>query len=158
MQTDCLVSQLPFIDITDAALDSWKHDRLADLETSLTETLTNSQNQNHHVLANRALVRARLRQWDLAIEDAENVSPRLPSPALTFILICCKSIKIHPSLNGYIAQGLALIGAGKKAEGCGVYDLAFRHHHTMDVDLILLIKVCILRAVELGYLPATYLT
>ena len=30
-----------------------------------------------------------------------------------------------------------------------MYDLAFRHYHTIDVDLILLLKVCILHAVEL---------
>ena len=79
------------------------------------------------------------------------------SHTLMFILYYYKSIKIHPSFNGYIAQSLALIGGGKKAEGCRVYDLAFRHYH-LDVDLILLIKVCILRAVELGFLSTTYLT
>ena len=80
---------------------------------------------------------------------------------LVFILNYYKSINIRPSLNAYIAQSLALIGGGKKAEGCRVYDLAFRHYlpyHPIDVDLILLIKVCILRAVELGYPSATYLT
>ena len=35
-------------------------------------------------------------------------------------------------------------------EGCRVYDLAFRHYHTIDVDLILLIKVRVLRTMELG--------
>ena len=140
------MSQLPFIDITDAALDSWKQDRLADTETSLTGTITNSHNHSHHALANRALARARLQYWDLAIEDAENVSFRSPSHTLMFILNYFKSIKIRPSVNGYIAQSLALIGGGKKAEGCRVYDLAFRHYHTIDVDLILLIKVCILLA------------
>ena len=156
--TDRFVSQLPFIDITNAALDSWKQDWLADTETSLTGTITNSRNQSHHALANRALVRARLRHWDLAIEDAENVS--LHSLSHTLILNYYKSIKIHPSFNGYIAQSLALIGGGKKAEGCRVYDLAFRHYqyHTIDVDLILLIKVCILCAVELSCASATNLT
>ena len=86
----------------------------------------------------------RLRHWDLAIEDAENVSLRLLSDTLMFILYYHKSIKIRPSVSAYIAQSLALIGAGKKGEGCRVYDLAFRHYDTMDVDLILLIKVCIL--------------
>ena len=148
MQTDRFVSQLPFLDITNAALDSWKQDQLTDTE-----------NQSHHALANRALVRARLRHWDLAIEDAENVCLRSLSHTLMFILKYYQSIKIHPSLNAYIAQSLALIGGGKKAEGCRVYDLAFRHYHTTSVDLILLIKVCILRAVELACCPsATYLT
>ena len=144
MQADHFVSQLPFIDITNAALDSWKQDRLADTETSLTRTITDSRDQSHHALANRALVRARLRHWDLAIEDATNVSLRsLPH---TLILNYYKSIKIYPSANGYIAQSLALIGGGKKTEGCRVYDLAFRHYHPIDVDLILLLKVCIPRS------------
>ena len=151
--TEHSVSQLPLINITDAALDSWRQDRLADTEISLTETITNSPNQTHHALANRALVRARLCHWHLAIEDAENVSLHLLSYTLMFILNYYKSIKIHPSVNAYIAQSLALIGGGKKAEGCRVYDLAFRHS-TIDADLILLIKVCILA----WNLVATYLT
>ena len=158
MQTDHFVSQLPFIDITFAALHSWKQERLADTETSLTRTIINSRSQSHHALANRALVRARLRHWDLAIEDAENVSLRSLFHTPIFILNYYKSIKIHPSVIGYIAQSLALIGGGNKTEGCRVYDLAFRHYHTIDVDLILLIKVCILRTVELGCPSATYLT
>ena len=149
MQTDCFVSQPPFIDITDAVLDSWKQDQLADTETSLTGIITSARNHSHHALANRALVRARLALWDLAIEDAKNVSLCSLSHTLLFILNYYKSIKIHPSVNAYIAQSLALIGRGEKAEGCRVYDLAFRHYHTIDVDLILLLKVCILHAVEL---------
>ena len=74
-----------------------------------------------------------------------------------FILNRYKSIKIYPSVNGYIAQSLALIGGGKKAEGCRVYDLAFRYYHAIDVDLILLIKVCI-RAQWNFFPSATYLT
>ena len=147
MQTDRFIYQLRFTHITHAALNSWKQDRLADTETSLTQTITNSRNQCHHALANRALVRVRLGRWDLAIEDAESVSLRSLSRTLMFTLSCCKSININPSANGYIAQSLALIGAGKKAEGCHVYDLAFRHYHPIDVDVIHLIKVCILRAV-----------
>ena len=86
------------------------------------------------------------------------MSLRSISHALMFILNYYKSIEIDPSVNAYIAQSLALIGGGKKAEGCRVYDLAFRYYHTMDVDLILLIKVCILRAVGPGCPSATYLT
>ena len=157
MQADRFVSQLQFTHITHAALDSWKQGRLADTETSLTQTITNSRNQSHHALANRALVRVRLGHWGLAIEDAENVGPRSLSHTLMFTLGCYKSIKINPSVNGYIAQSLALIGAGKKAEGCRVYDLAFKHYHPIDVDLIHLIKVCILRSAELGFPSATYL-
>ncbi|KAF8557228.1 WD40 repeat-like protein [Imleria badia] len=119
-------STLPFIDIPDTALDSWKRDRLDDMEASLTVSITNSRGQNHSALANRALVRAHLRLWDLAIDDAE------------------KSINIRPSVIGYIAKSLALIGGGKKAQGCRVYDFVFRHCHRIDVDLLLLIKAVVL--------------
>ncbi|KAF8550490.1 hypothetical protein OG21DRAFT_1513946 [Imleria badia] len=119
------VSQAPFVDSSDTVLDSWNNDQLADTEASLTETITNSRDQTHHALANRALVQARSGHSDLAIEDAEN------------------SIKSRPSVNGYIAKSVALISGGKKAEGCRVYDLAFKHCHLMDVDLILLIKAIV---------------
>ena len=86
------------------------------------------------------------------------MSLRSLSHTLMFILNCCQSIKIRPSLNAYIAKSLSLIGGGKKAEGCRVYDLAFRHYHTINVDLILLIKVRILCTVELGCPSVAYLT
>jgi hypothetical protein len=125
----------------------------------LTQTITNSRNKSHwHALADRALVQARLRRWNLAIKDAENVSLRLLSHTLIFVVYCYKSIKIRPSVNAYIALSLALIGGGKREEGCRVYDLAFRHCHTVDVNLVLLIKVCILRPVEFGCPSVTYLT
>ncbi|KAF8546516.1 hypothetical protein OG21DRAFT_1501955 [Imleria badia] len=120
--------QEPDIQIDIAALDSSTHDQLADAEPSLTDTITNTGHQTYHALANRALVRARLQQSDQAIDDAQN------------------SIKIRPSVNGYIAKSVALISRGKKAEGCRVYDLAFRHCNPTDVDLILLIKMTLTRA------------
>ena len=129
MQTD-RVSQLPFFDTTNAALGSWKHDQLADTETSLMlmGTITNSRNQSHHALANlnRALVRARSRHRDLAFKDANNASLCLLSHTLMPIPNYRKSIKICPPFNGHITP----IGGGKKSEGCRVYDLAFRRRHT----------------------------
>ena len=56
-----------------AALDAWKSGRLADAETLLTAAIPRSTGTAYHVLANRALVRARLRQWDAALVDAEEV-------------------------------------------------------------------------------------
>lgn len=68
-----------------------------------------------------------------------------------YVLSYHKSIKIHPSINGYIAKSAALISAGKKAEGCRVYDLAFRHCHLLDTDFILLIKMYIPCTAELAF-------
>ena len=66
-----------------------------------------------------------------------------------------KSIKIRPSVIGYIAKSVALIGGGDKAEGCLVYDFAFGHCHHNGVDLLLLIKVCFLRTIKLWFPAAT---
>ncbi|KAH0838856.1 hypothetical protein J3R83DRAFT_7270 [Lanmaoa asiatica] len=81
--------QEPEIRIDDAALDSWNHDQLENAETLLTQAISETRNPSHHVLASRALVRARLRDCDAAVIDAEY------------------SIKIQPSVIGYIAKGRA---------------------------------------------------
>ena len=144
------------IDTTDTTVDSWKEDRLVDTEASLTEIITNSPHRNHHALANRALVRRRLRDWHhhLAIDDARNVGLRSPSRTLVFTLNYHKSIEICPSVIGYIAKSVALIGGGKKVEGCQAFDLAFRHCRPNEVDFLLLIKVCVFSALKLGCTPA----
>lgn len=56
-----------------STFDSWKQDRLPDTEASLTEIITHSTRPSHDAFANRALVRAHLRQWDVAIDDAKRV-------------------------------------------------------------------------------------
>ncbi|KAF8129297.1 hypothetical protein EV363DRAFT_1400038 [Boletus edulis] len=112
--------------ITDAALRSWEQNCLVDVEASLTETTSDTRDKRHLALATRALVRSQLQYWDLAIEDAE------------------KSIGIEPSITGYIAMSVALIGNGQKEEGCRVFDLAFRHCDSTDMDILLLIKAVVL--------------
>lgn len=148
MDTDRFVSQTPFIDITDTALAFWRQDQFEDTQASLTETITSSENISHFAFANRALVRAHLRHWDLAIDDAEKVGLRLLSHTLVLILDHHKSINIHPSVIGYIAKSVGLISKGEKAKGCRVYDLVFRHCRPNEVDFLLLIKVRIPRAVK----------
>ena len=46
--------------IDDAAPHSWKHDHLINAHALLTAAIPNSRNLIHHVLASRAIVRARL--------------------------------------------------------------------------------------------------
>ena len=67
------IFQVPDIQIDDAALDSWTHDQLENAEALLTTAIPESRNPTHHVLASGALVRARLRHWDTALIDAEQV-------------------------------------------------------------------------------------
>ena len=72
--------------IDGAALDSWKLDQLVNTDALLTtEITTASQNPSHHALASRALVRARLQQWDAAIADANEVLSYLLSHTLTLM-------------------------------------------------------------------------
>ena len=78
--------QEPDIRVDNAALDSWKRDQLTDTEALLTTTIATSQSSGHHALASRAIVRARLQQWDVAIEDAEKVSSCLISHPLTMLM------------------------------------------------------------------------
>ncbi|KAF8439357.1 hypothetical protein L210DRAFT_2212162 [Boletus edulis BED1] len=73
-----------------------KNGQLEEAEALLTEATLASQNPHHHVLASRAIVRARLRQRGAAIEDAK------------------KSIEIQPSIGGYIANSVAFVGRGEK--------------------------------------------
>ena len=62
--------------------------------------------------------------------------------------ILCKSIKIRPSVIGYIAISIALVSKGERDAGYRVCDIAFEHFHASHVSFLLLIKV--LYALELS--------
>ena len=134
----------PVVKINDASLNSWRFNQLADAEASLTEAIRNSQSPTHHALASRALVRARLLQWDQAIADATEVVLHLLSQAL--ILIHVKSIKIEPTVIGYIAKSMALAGEGEKQKAYRACDIALERFHSNHVTFLLLVKVCSPRA------------
>jgi len=72
--------QEPDIRIDATVLDSWKRSQLANAETLLTAAVNKSP--THHALASRALIRARLRQWDAALADATQVFVALLSRTL----------------------------------------------------------------------------
>ena len=139
------VHQEPYIQIDDAALDSWEQDQLENADALLTTAISESRNENHHVLASRALVRARLRQWDAALVDAEQVLVALFSHALTLTSIYTKAIEIWPSVLGYIAKSVALVGSGDRYSGYRACDIAFERCHSSQVSFLLLAKVCIFR-------------
>ena len=132
--------QEPDIRIDDAALNSWKDNQLASADALLTAAIRDSRNSSHHALASRALVRARLRQWDAAVADATQVCVALLSYALSLIYI--QSIKIQPSVLGYIAKSVALVGNGEKLKAYRACDIAFERFHSTHVTFLLLIKVC----------------
>ena len=107
----------------------------------MTAAIPDPRNPNHHVLASRALVRARLRHWDAALVDAEKVPPALFSHTLTLTSIYTKAVKIEPSVIGYIAQSVALVGNGERHKGYRACDIAFERFHSSHVTFLLLVKV-----------------
>jgi len=110
-------------------------------ESLLTAAVNKSPNPTHHALASRALVRARLRQSDAAIADATQVLVTLLSFSLMLTLTYAKSIEVEPSIIGYIAKSVALIGTGEKYKAYRACDIAFAHSHSCHVNFLLLIKV-----------------
>ncbi|KAI9569842.1 hypothetical protein HD554DRAFT_2327801 [Boletus coccyginus] len=84
----------------------------------------------HHAraLAHRALVRSRLKQCDMAIEDAK------------------KSIEVQRSVIGYIAHAVAHIGKGEHELALRVFDLVFSESIPNENKHLLLIKAVILFA------------
>ena len=133
--------QEPDIQIDDAALHSWKHDQLENADALLTAAIPDPRNPNHHLLASRALVRARLCHWDAALADAEEVLAALFSHTLTLTSIYTKAIEIQPSVIGYIAQSVALVGNGERHKGYRACDIAFERFHSSHVTFLLLVKV-----------------
>jgi hypothetical protein len=55
-------------------------------------------------------------------------------------LIYIKSIKIQPSVIGYIAKSLALVGNGEKDKAYRTCDIAFLRFHSTHVIFVLLVK------------------
>ena len=108
----------------------------------LTPVIEQSQNPNHGVLANRALVRTRLRKWNEALADAEKVLVALLLHFPTLTSIYTKSIKIHPSIFAYIAMGIANVGVGERDNGYQACDIAFKYVQPSDGNFLRLIKAC----------------
>ena len=67
----------------DAILDLWKRDDLENAEASLSASINQSQNPNHHLLSRRALVSTHM---------------------LTLTLPYTKALEIEPSLIAYIEE------------------------------------------------------
>ena len=134
--------QEPDIQIDNATFESWKQEQLANTDSLLTTAITKSQDPTHQVLASRALVRARLQQWDAALVDAEMVIVSLLH-TLTLMPIYTKAIKYQPSVVAYIAKSIAHIGMGERDKGYQACDIAFERFHSAHGNFIRLIKVSI---------------
>ena len=55
-----------------------------------------------------------------------------------------QSIEIEPSILGYVAKSVALVGKGEKHKAYRACDTAFEYSDSSHVSFLLLVKVCIL--------------
>ena len=129
------------IHIDGAALDLWKDDKLEHADALLTAAITTPRNPTHHALANRALIRTRLRNWDAALVDAQKVLVALRSYTPILTLVYTKAIQIQPSVIAFIAKSLAHVGNGERNKAYRSCDIAFQHFHSSHVGFLLLAKV-----------------
>jgi len=72
----------------------------------------------------------------------------LPSSqhALVLISIYSKSIKTRPSIIGYVATSIALVGNGEREKAYQTCDIAFERFQSSHSTFLLLIKACLFRA------------
>ncbi|KAI6011786.1 hypothetical protein EDC04DRAFT_3145675 [Pisolithus marmoratus] len=117
-----LASQFPPIHVSDATLESWTRDDPTDTETLLSEEITNTSNPNHYVLADRALIRTRVKRLALATEDVK------------------ESLQIQPSAIAYIAMAVALLVQGDQEGALRTFDLAFHDCELRGNRFLLLLK------------------
>ena len=68
------VSRIPLIRVSEAVYESWKLGNPADTESILSEEIEQFPNPSHYALAVRSLIRAHLRDWEAAFEDAKMVT------------------------------------------------------------------------------------
>ena len=87
--------------IGDAAFKSWTQGNLTRVEQLLTYDISRPFDPFWHsrALAQRALVRTRLKQWEMAIDDAKKVISRCLSSSIT--------LKPHHSLLMFSDRSLA---------------------------------------------------
>ncbi|KAI6098485.1 hypothetical protein F5141DRAFT_1205368 [Pisolithus sp. B1] len=110
------------VQVSGKTLKSWTQSDLTNTEMLLSEEMTSASTPIHHLLANRALVRAHLKHVALAIEDGK------------------ESLRVQPSPIGYIAMAVALLGQGDPEGALRIFDLAFHDCEFGDIRFLLLLK------------------
>ena len=139
-----LTFQAPDIQMDDDVLDSWKRDRLTNVDTLLSARINESRNANQH-LAARALIRVHLQQWHAALADAEKVICFSSLMSTHADKAHIKSIKIQPSVMGYIAKSVSVVCKGNKNKGYRICDIALQRFHSSHISFLLLVKACIVQ-------------
>ncbi|KIN98210.1 hypothetical protein M404DRAFT_31575 [Pisolithus tinctorius Marx 270] len=103
--------------MSDETLKSWTQVDPTNIEAQLSEEIASASSPSHHVLANRALIRVRLKHLALAIEDTKEPSP-----------------------IGHIAMAVALLGQGNREGALHMFDLAFHDCEPHNNRFLLLLK------------------
>ncbi|KAI5988634.1 hypothetical protein EDC04DRAFT_1430947 [Pisolithus marmoratus] len=88
----------------------------------LSEEIVSASSPRHYLLANRALVRTRLKHLALAMEDVK------------------KSLQIQPSPIGYVAIAVVLLFQGDREGALCTFNLAFHDCVLHDISFLLLLK------------------
>ncbi|KAI6044461.1 hypothetical protein EDC04DRAFT_2889916 [Pisolithus marmoratus] len=114
---------LPLVQMTEETLKSWTQDDPMNTEILLSEEIKNASTPSHYLLANRALIRARLKRLALAMVDVEG------------------SLQVQPSPIGYIAMAIVLLGRGDREGALCTFDLAIHDCEPRDIRFLLLLKV-----------------
>ncbi|KAI5982355.1 hypothetical protein EDC04DRAFT_3150893 [Pisolithus marmoratus] len=115
-------TQVSLIHASDEILKSWTHDDPTATEILLSEEISRASSPSHYMLANRALVRARLKHVVLAMEDVE------------------VSLQVRPSPIGYIAKAVTLLGQGDRGGALLTFDFAFHDCEPHNIRFLLLLK------------------
>ncbi|KAH7905004.1 hypothetical protein BJ138DRAFT_1106342 [Hygrophoropsis aurantiaca] len=107
--------------------NAWQGEDFKKAEEALSELIEVHVN-DHKAFTNRALVRARELRWDAALEDAQ------------------MSIKIQPSVIGYVALSVVLCGQGNGEDALRALDLGFidSNGYVNPVRFLLLMKSIII--------------
>lgn len=66
-------SQIPLMQMSETALESWMSGNIIDTGSILSEEIAQGPDHSHYALAARSFIRAHSREWKMAIEDAEMV-------------------------------------------------------------------------------------
>ncbi|KAI6156844.1 hypothetical protein BKA82DRAFT_4345875 [Pisolithus tinctorius] len=112
----------PLVGVSYEAIGSWTQDDPTPTETLLSEEIASASSPSHYMLANRALIRTRLKHLAPAIEDAK------------------ESLRIRRSPIGHIAMAVVLLAQGDREGALCTFDFAFHDCELHDHGIILLLK------------------
>ena len=118
------------------SLDVW---RQGDLTSALAIFSQATPGADHHRLANLAIIRSRLKQWELAERDARAVCLIIASCIYSDFL-SLKSIKVQPTILGHVAVSIALGGQGQLSAAKHEFNQVFLRDESKNNCLLLLIK------------------